>query len=184
MRRADGPLAIVLLTLGLLATPAVAAWAQAQGPGPRGPANRGQRLPAAEIERLFDGYVVMQAQDALKLSEAQFGPFVAKLRVLQETRRRGRQAHRALVAELARNLAATPVSDTDLRETLRKMRELRVKNAEDEQKAYDAIDQVLDPEQQARFCVFEDAVERRKFDLVLRARGRSAASGDAIREPR
>jgi hypothetical protein len=37
-------------------------------------------------------------------------------------------------------------------------------------KAYDAIDQVLDVRQQAKFRVFEELMERRKLELVTRAR--------------
>ncbi len=168
-----------VLVLGLLLLLGAAA-AQAQdqgrqaGPGPRARAPlRGQGLPAGEVERLFDGYVVMQAQDALKLTDAQFPPFVAKLRILQEVRRRNRQEHRRFVAELARALATAPVPENELHDVLRRMRDQQLKGADEEQKAYEGIDQVLDPVQQARFRVFEDTVERRKFDLVLRARGRA-----------
>ena len=37
-------------------------------------------------------------------------------------------------------------------------------------KAYEAIDQVLDLRQQAQFRVFEELMERRKLELVMRAR--------------
>jgi hypothetical protein len=37
-------------------------------------------------------------------------------------------------------------------------------------KAYDSIDQVLDVRQQANFRLFEEMMERRKIELVTRAR--------------
>jgi hypothetical protein len=37
-------------------------------------------------------------------------------------------------------------------------------------KAYGDLDALLDPRQQARFRVFEDQLERRKLELMLRAR--------------
>jgi hypothetical protein len=37
-------------------------------------------------------------------------------------------------------------------------------------KAYEAINQVLDVRQQARFRVFEENMERRKLELVTKAR--------------
>jgi hypothetical protein len=37
-------------------------------------------------------------------------------------------------------------------------------------KAYDGIDQVLDLRQQAQFRVFEELMDRRKLELVMRAR--------------
>ena len=37
-------------------------------------------------------------------------------------------------------------------------------------KAYNALDEVLDVRQQARFRVFEEQIERRKIELLMRAR--------------
>jgi len=37
-------------------------------------------------------------------------------------------------------------------------------------KAYDALDQILDVRQQARFRTFEETMEQRKRELVTRAR--------------
>ncbi len=37
-------------------------------------------------------------------------------------------------------------------------------------KAYDAVDEVLDVRQQSMFRVFEEQMERRKLELVTRAR--------------
>ena len=44
-------------------------------------------------------------------------------------------------------------------------------------RAYDALDEVLDARQQARFRMFEEAIERRKLDLLVRARERAARQG-------
>ena len=46
----------------------------------------------AEIQRLFDAYFVMEAQQTLGLSDAQYPTFLTRLRTLQETRRRHLQA--------------------------------------------------------------------------------------------
>jgi hypothetical protein len=132
------------------------------------------------VERLFDGYVAMQAQDALQLTDAQFPQFLARLKTLQETRRRNMQERRALIAELNRTLTGAPGQEAPLRDALRKLRDLQAKSAEELRKAYDGIDEVLDVPQQARFRVFEETVERRKFDLVLRAR-RAARGEQPIR---
>jgi hypothetical protein len=179
-------MAVSVAAVGLLlAAPAggEAAGPSAQAPGqraqgaPRGMGGqRQQGLPPAEVERLFDGYVAMQAQDALKLTDAQLPQFLAKLKVLQATRRRHAQERRLLVAQLNSALREPSPSDETLRELLRQDRDLAAKAAQDVQKAYDAIDQVLELGQQARFRVFEEQVERRKFDLVLRAR-RTAQQG-------
>jgi hypothetical protein len=168
------------LAVALLAAGGTRAAAQDPQLQPGGRARGGQRqagLAIAEVERLFDGYVAMQAQDTLKLSDAQFPQFLAKLKVLQQTRRQHLMARRALVAELNNAVKATPPSDGPLADVLRKLRDLDARYADELRKAYEGIDQVLDVTQQARFRVFEDSVERRKFDLMLRAR-RSAQRGD------
>jgi hypothetical protein len=174
---------VVLLAAGWAGTGGARVHAQEPGPGVR--ARAGQRQPGlavAEVERLFDGYVAMQAQDALKLTDAQFPRFLAKLRVLQQARRLHLQERRQLVADLGAALRGTPVPEARLGEDLRKLRELDARHAEDVQKAYEGVDQVLDVAQQARFRVFEDSVERRKFDLLMRAR-RSAQQGGGADRP-
>lgn len=156
----------------LMAGSAGAAGRQArQGPsGPRAGQRQAGGLPAPEVERLFDGYVAMQAQEALQLTDAQFPQFLARLKGLQQARRRNLMERRQVVAELNRALKASPADEGALREGLRKLRDLQARNADEIRKAYDAIDEVLEVPQQARFRVFEESVERRKFDLVLRAR--------------
>src|SRR5437773_2459516 len=57
-------------------------------------------LNAGQIQRWFEAYTVLQAQDALKLSEAQYGRFVTRLKSLQESRRRHQQARNQILADL------------------------------------------------------------------------------------
>ncbi len=164
--------------------------AMAQDPPPPQPppggraARGGQRqpgLPMGEVDRLFDSYVAMQAQEALKLTDAQFPKFLSRLKVLQQTRRQHLAARRAVVAELNSNLKAP--AESPLAESLRKLRDIDARYTDDLRKAYEGVDQVLDVTQQARFRVFEESVERRKFDLMLRARGRAQQQGGADRRP-
>ena len=42
---------------------------------------------------------------------------------------------------------------------------------------YDALDEVLDARQQARFRIFEERLEARKLDLLMRARQGAARGG-------
>lgn len=162
-------LVCVLVVLPIAATGTAAAQPPEGGARARG-GQRQQGLPIAEVERLFDGYVAMQAQEALVLTDAQLPQFLARLKALQETRRRNAQERRQLVAQLNRQLKSTPLPEAPLRDALGRLRETTARNADELRKAYDAIDEVLDLGQQARFRVFEESVERRKFDLVLRAR--------------
>ena len=141
-----------------------------QGQG-RAAAQQADRLDIAELQRLFDAYMVMQAQDALQLDDAQFGQFLPKLKALQDTRRRNEQARNRLVAELGRLTAPSASADeAAVRNRLRELQELEGRSAADLRRAYDTIDQVLDVRRQARFRVFEQNMERRKLQLMLRAR--------------
>jgi hypothetical protein len=66
------------------------------------PAGQGanETVDPAELGRLFDAYTVMQAQEALGLDEARFGPFVTRLRALQEMRRRHLRERAAVMRDL------------------------------------------------------------------------------------
>jgi hypothetical protein len=130
------------------------------------------RLEVAELQRLFDTYMVMQAQEALQLDDTQFGEFLPKLKALQATRRRNEQARSQLVAALGRLTApsAVTVDEAAVRERLRALQDLESRAAAELRRAYEAIDQQLDVRRQARFRVFEQNMERRKLQLMLRAR--------------
>jgi hypothetical protein len=57
-----------------------------------------------------------------------------------------------------------------LRDALKQLQEIDSRGEADARKAYEAIDQILDLRQQAKFRVFEEQMERRKLELVTRAR--------------
>lgn len=131
----------------------------------------GADLRPAEIQRLFDAYLVMEAQQTLGLSDTQYPIFLTRLRALQETRRRHLQARGQLLAELARMTAPRVATDeAAIRERLTALQELESRGAAESRKAYTDLDSLLEPRQQARFRVFEEQIERRKLELMLRAR--------------
>lgn len=153
----------------------VASMAAAQPPGRRAPGPPGKMSPT-QVHQLFDAMLVRQAQNALALDQETHGVFVTRLEALQDTRRRMQQERVKLVAELQRlsnpRAAATP-SDDDLKSRLGALQELETRGAADLQRAYGAIDELLTPLQQARFRVLEAQMERRKLQLVGRARQNS-----------
>lgn len=161
----------------------VAGTAAAQPPEDtaRTPAARAPRsvLAPAEVVAMLDAYAVVQAQDALQLNDNQYGPFVTRLKKLQETRRKNQQARNQIVQELRRLTvpeANASYDENTIRTSLKSLRDLDDRSAADVRHAYDAIDEVLDVRQQARFRIFEEQIERRKLDLLMRAR-QSAAAG-------
>jgi hypothetical protein len=164
----------VTLLAGALSGVAVAQDFQAQPQGPRPPLqgiDNGDMTPA-EIQKLFDAYLVMEAQQALELTDDQYPRFLTRLRALQETRRRNQQDRFRLMGELQRLSAprVKVVDDGALKERLAALQELESRTAAELRKAYTSVDEVLDLRQQARFRIFEEQIERRKLELLMRAR--------------
>lgn len=170
---ADGALRAVVLSLALVCS--VTDQAAAQDPGePGAAAGRGAAaLTPGEVAAMLDAYAAVQAQQALGLDEPRYADFVPRLRALQEARRKGRQGHARAIQDLRRLTAdrtAAKYDEAAVRDRLMALRDLEDRSAAEIRRAADAVDQVLDLRQQARFRVFEEMIERRKLDLVLRAR--------------
>ena len=133
-----------------------------------------------ELIGMLDAYATIQAQQALQLGDEQYGRFIPLLKKLQETRRRNQQARNRMVGEL-RRLAGprveTPAADTVVVEKLKALRDHDERAAAEIRAAVAAIDEILTPLQQARFRIFEEHIENRKLDLLLRARARAGRQG-------
>lgn len=180
-----------LLTAGAVATPSAQSGPPAASPAGQdtgspaaGRANADRRddgaLSAAELVNMLDTYAIVQAQRELTLDDTQYAQFVTRLKRLQETRRRNQRARNQLLQDLRKlsgPQAPTPVDEAAVRERLRTLRDHDDRAAAELRKAYDSLDEVLDVRQQARFRIFEETIERRKLDLVVRARERAARRG-------
>jgi hypothetical protein len=145
-----------------------------------------ERMAARDVQQLFDAYVLMQAQERLALSDQQYPQFVQRLKALQNARRESQAARVAIIQELSRTLAGKTGSSADevaLKDGLRRLRETDERSAADVRRAADAVDQVLDVRQQARFRVLEAQMERRKVELLLRARQAARAGRGSVAEP-
>ena len=135
-------------------------------------------LSPGEVVGMLDAYALVQAQDALQLNDSQYGTFVSRLKSLQQTRRKNQQARNQIVQELRRLAgpqATAPIDEAGVREQLKALRDLDERSNADLRRAYDSLDEVLDVRQQARFRIFEEMIERRKMDLLMRARQGAAA---------
>jgi hypothetical protein len=176
--------ALVFLWIGVASAAAQGQPAQPAPQLPEVPA--GRAVGAAELQRLFDAYTVLQAQDALQLSEAQYGRFVTRLKALQDTRRRHQQSKNQLLLDLRRltNPQKGSGDEATIADRLKAMRDEDDRSAADLRKAYDAVDETLDVGQQARFRLFEERMEQQKLELLMRARqnARAAARGRVGRQ--
>lgn len=142
------------------------------------PAERSSRAPRAglteaELTRMLDAYAIEQAHKTLELTSSQHTAFAPRLRRYQEMRRRHVQARNKLLQQL-RELTVkgrgASVDEAAIRRALAALREHDERAAAEVTRMYAELDEVLDLRQQARFRVFEQALERRKVDLLMRAR--------------
>lgn len=172
--------AAALVVLNAFAIDAAAAQPPQQPPAPApgsalpDPAN----ISAAQIQRWFEAFTVLQAQEALQLSEAQYGRFVTRLKALQEVRRRQQQGRNRTLADIRRliNPDTGSQDETQLGELLKSLRESDDRSTAELKRAYDAVDETLDVRQRARFRVFEDRMEQQKLELLMRARQNARAN--------
>jgi hypothetical protein len=174
MSRAKNVAVAIVVALIAVATPVSLHAQGGQGRGRVAPTPGGSLaedgVSPAEIQRLFDAYVVMQAQQELQLTDDQFPKFLARVRSLQDIRRRGQMQRGRMFQEL-RRLSQAPVPDeAQLRAQLKALSDLESRVQTEVRQALDGVDQVLDLRQQARFRLFEEQMERRKVDLLMRAR--------------
>ena len=180
-----GPIAIVLVVYtcaGMVAAPRDAS-AQGRGRGSGAEEQTPTAPPAGvtpgEIQRLFDAYAIMQAQQELRLTDTQYPQFVARMKVLQDVRRRSQNDRGRILQQLRRlTQPAEPRTDDDqLKAQLKALDDLDRRTASDVKGAIDSLDEILDLRQQARFRVFEEQMERRKVDLLMRARQANRQKG-------
>ena len=101
-------------------------FAQAQDPAHRSRARgaRAQGVRPAELTAMLDAYAIVQAQTALQLTDAQYGPFVTRLKRLQENRRRSGQPRNRLLQDLRLMIAPDATADENaMRDRLRALRD-------------------------------------------------------------
>jgi DNA repair ATPase RecN len=145
--------------------------AQPPQPDQRAP-EPGPDIRPGEVQQLFDAYVLVQIQISLGLNEQEYTNLLPRLRVLQQTRRRMLQERQRLIGELQKLTnprLPEPAEESLLKERVSALQELESRYAADLRRAYDGVDEVLNIRQRARFRVFEEQVERRKLQLLLRA---------------
>jgi len=130
-------------------------------------------LPDVQLAAMLDSYAMFQAQQQLSITDDKFGAFAGRLKKLQDTRRRNqRQRHRIVqdLRRLAGPRSPAPGDDASIRAQLGALRDHDDRAAAELRQAYDALDEVLDVRQQARYRIFEEQIEQRKLDLLVRAR--------------
>jgi Spy/CpxP family protein refolding chaperone len=165
------PAVIVFLIALAAAGPAAAAQrGRGRASAPEAEVAEAPGVSPAEIQRMFDSYALIQAQEQLKISDEQFPQFLTRFKTLQDTRRKNMTERFRMVQDLRRLIKEAQPDETRLRERLKALDDLDARAQSELAKAYEAINQVLDVHQQAKFRVFEENMENRKLALVMRAR--------------
>jgi Spy/CpxP family protein refolding chaperone len=163
-------IAFVAFVVLITAIPAAAQRARGRAAAPDEATAEPPAVSPGEIQRMFDSSALIQAQDQLKISDEQFPQFLRRFKILQDTRRKNLQERFRLVQELRRLSNEPQPDEAQMKERLKSLDELDVRAQAEQAKAYEAIAQMLDVRQQARFRVFEENMENRKLALVTRAR--------------
>ena len=128
-----------------------------------------------ELQKLFDSYALVQAQQFLGISDEQYTRFLPRFMALQTARRQALQQRTRVLNEI-RKLLNDPQGDEAVKNALKQLQDIDERAVGETRKASDAVDQVLDLRQQAKFRVFEEQMERRKLELVTRARQANRAN--------
>jgi len=155
---------------------AAAVWAQ-DSPLPGAPPD----MTPGELQRMFDAFVLVQAQDQLQLTDTQYPQFVARLKKLQDARLRQQQERQRLLRELGALANVQAPNEAVIKERLAELRRWELQSGEDRAAAYAGIDEILDVRQQVRFRLFEERMERRRLELLMRAGARPQAIPPAQR---
>src|SRR5262249_33226075 len=140
----------ILVCAGSFAAPHVI---RGQQPGASVPPEQPTVTPG-EIQRMFEAVALVRAQEALKLNDERYLPFLAKYKALQDARRRAQQERNRILNDL-RKLSNDPVSEeVQIKDRLKALEDLRARSEAEIHKAQEGVDSVLDPRQQAKFRLF------------------------------
>lgn len=186
---------VAAITVALAGVSAQAPPPQTGGQGQQRPAGRpaGQRAPGGpggefnlqSVQNMVDTWALVEAEKDLELTNAQFPDFMARMRRLQTTRRRHMMERQRMVRELnAMVFSSQRPDDAALTEKLKAFDQLTDKSGQEVRQLVQELDGILTPYQRARFRVFEEQMERRKIELLTRARaGRAGGGGTAPAQP-
>jgi Spy/CpxP family protein refolding chaperone len=139
---------------------------------PRPPARQGgpAGTTPAELQRMFDAYALIQAQEQLGIDDEHYPQFLARFKALQDVRQKSLAERSRRLAELRRLANKEAVDEGQIEDRLSQLAALDERTFDDVRDAYAKIDQVLTVRQRAKFRIFEEQMERQKIDLLLRAR--------------
>lgn len=123
-----------------------------------------------EVEGMIDAYIVSKLQDALVLSDEQFGRMVVAQKKMQDARRSFRRARNELLRQMRQALRREAAGEAELSQLLSRLDELHQTFLEEERARYRDIDALLDVRQRARYRILEGEIQRRLQQLIRQSR--------------
>lgn len=129
-----------------------------------------QQPSGEEIEGMIDAYVLSKLQDALTLSDEEFGRMVVAQKKMQDARRAYRRARNEVIREMRQALRRDDAGEAELSPLLSRLEELQQRFLEEERARYRDVDAILDIRQRARYRIFEAEVQRRLQQLIRESR--------------
>jgi hypothetical protein len=171
----------IAAALGLLIAQPVHA-----APQQTGARTGGEALTVQQVERMWDDYVLTQAQTTLNLTPQQFPRFRNRMLALQQVRRRMQRERNVVLREAQQLMAGRgPVEDpAAVTAKLKLYDDLMVRSADQLRQAYASIDELLNVRQRVRFRVFEERMAQKKLELLAQARQAARTPDEGRREPR
>jgi hypothetical protein len=145
----------------------------------RGAADAAGNVKPGELANALDQYALIQARRMLQMDDAQYMQFVPRLKSLQITRRRNTVARARLVQSLRKLSGPRAEGEPDdkaILDALTALHDHDDRALRELQAAYAAVDEVLTVRQRARFRLFEENIENRKLDLLMRARSQKGGT--------
>ena len=149
--------------------------------GQRAPVGPGGELNLQTVQNLVDAWALVEAEKDLELTNTQYPDFVAKMQRVQSTRRRHMMERQRMLRELnAMAFAGQRPDDAALTEKLKAFDQLTERTAQELRQVTQELDGIFTPYQRVRFRLFEERMERRKIELLARARAGRAGGGGTV----
>ncbi len=124
-----------------------------------------------EVEGMMDAYILSKLQDALELTDEQFGTMVVAQKKLQDTRRDYRQGRMSLLRRMRQTLRRDQAREEELTHLLDELDSLEIEFSQNQRARYAAIDDILEIRQRARYRILEAEIQRRLTQLMRQVRG-------------
>ena len=94
-----------------------------RGAGPDSPG-----VSPGDVQKMFDAYSLMQAQEQLKISDDRFPQFLTRFKALQDVRRRGLQERARIVQDLRRLVNDPQGDEGQIKDRLKSLDDLEIKS--------------------------------------------------------